>query len=393
MADTRFKTKVQILNNSLEVVAEILRFYPLNNDGMILRYSKELSDWGFCTFRISTKDPILSQYGDILVPHRYHVRIKRDGVTVWSGAIIDNPDRNKTYIEVKAAEYDFYLDNILIHRDASVTSGDGKENYKTFSSGTMAAAITTLINDAKSDWGTNSVMNNLTVGTIENPDYPAGFLNSSGAPLTGAWSFSSFVTLQFDYMSVYYVLKAFGLYTNCDFEIDENMVFDFKKFIGSKTNNVTFRYGTQGNIVDYSNPRKGDKMVNDFWAIAADNSGNVLHVEQSDSVSRNTYGLLQKAQAFTDVKDQNFLKTRANASLNLLKNPDVSALSVILDEKGYPLGQYDIGDFVTVDIQDHVISFNQMMRIVGITVNLHNTGREMTTVQMNQPDPLDVGTA
>lgn len=384
------KTVVQILDNSLAVVGEILQFYPLNKDGMVLRYSKELSDWGSCTFRVSTKDPILTQYGDILVPHQYHLRIKRGDSIVWAGAIIDNPDRNKTYVEVKAAEYEFYLDSILIHRDASVTAGDGKENYATFSSGTMSSAISTLITNAVADFGATSVMKNLTIGTVENPNYPAGFVDASGAALTGPWSFSSFVTLQFDYMSVYYVLKAFGLYTKSDFQVTSDLVFNFQKFIGSKTNNVTFHYGTQGNIVDYSNPRNGDKMVNDLWGIAADTSGNVLHVEQSDSVSRNTYGLLQKAQAFTDVKDQNFLKTRTNATLNLLKSPDVSAMSVILDEKGYPLGQYDIGDLVTVQITDHVINFNQVMRVVGLTVNLHQTGREMTTVQMNQPAPEDI---
>lgn len=385
------KTVVQVLDNNLNVVGEILRFYPLNKQGMILRYSKELSDWGLCTFRVSTKDPFLTQYGDILIPHQYHIRIKRGTTIVWSGAIIDNTDRNNAYVEVKAAEYDFYLDKVLIHRDASVKTGDGKENYRTFSTGTMSTAVTNLVNDAVSDFGVGSVMSNLTLGTIENPNYPTGFVDATDHSITGAWNFTDFITLQFDYMSVYYVLKAFGIYASCDFEIDENMVFDFKEFIGNKNNNLVFVYGRQGNIVDYSSPRHGNNMVNDLWGIAADTNGNILHVEQSDSTSRGTYGLLQTAQAFTDVKDQNFLKTRVNETLNLIKNPDVSALNVVLNEKGYPLGQYDIGDIVTVKIKDHVIDFNQPMRIVGITVNLHGTGREMTTLQMNSPNPRDVG--
>jgi hypothetical protein len=385
------RTVVQVLDNDLQVVGVLTRFYPLNKDGMILRYSKELSDWGTCLFRVSTKDPFLTQFGDILVPHQYHIRIVRDETVVWSGSIIANTDRNKLYVEVKGAEYDFYLDKVLIHRDASVTSGDGKENYATFSSGTMAAAITTLLNNAITDFGATSPMKNLTLSTIDNPDYPEGFVNASGVALTGAWSFTDFVTLQFDYHSVYYVLKAFGVYVSCDFEIDEDMVFTWKKFIGNKNNNLVFTYGNQGNIVDYSNPRHGERMTNDLWGIAADNAGNVLHVEQSDSASRNTYGLLQTAQAFVDVKDKNFLKDRVNQTLKLVKDPDVSALSVILDEKGYPLGQYDIGDIVTIKIADHVIDFDQAMRIVGITVNLHETGRELTTLQTNLPDPLDIG--
>lgn len=385
------RTTVQILDNTLAVVGELTRFYPLNQDGMIVRYSKELSDWGKCLFRISTKDPFLTQFGDILVPHQYHIRIKRGGTVVWSGGIVDNPDRNKLYVEVQGAEYDFYLDKVMIHRDTSVTAGDGKENYRTINSGTMASVVTGLINDAVADFNASSVMKHLTVGTVENPNYPDGFVDASGAALTGPWDFTDYVSLQFDYMSVYYVLKAFGVYASCDFIITPDLVFKFQNFIGNKQSNLVFTYGKQGNIFDYSLPRHGENMANDIWGIASDPNGVVLHVEQTDSESINKYGLLQTAQAYSDVKDQNFLKTRTNATLALTKNPDVSALSVILNENGYPLGQYDIGDIVTMRIKDHVIDFDQLMRIVGITVNLHQTGREMTTLQCNSPDPKDVG--
>lgn len=387
------RTVVQVLNNDLEVVTELKNFYPLNEQGMILRYSKELSDYGLCTFRVSTKDPFLEQFGDFLVPHANHIRVKRGGVTVWSGAIIDNVERNKNFIEVRAAEYDFYLDKVLIRRDAEVTTGDGKNNYRTFNSGTMAAAVQDLIEKAKIDFGSDHPMAGLSISSIENPDYPQGFVDAAGAALTGGWNFSSFITLQFDYHSVYYVLKAFGLYTNSDFEIDENLQFNFKKFIGNKQTGLTFEYGTQGNIVDYNSPRLGRRMINDYWAIAADNQGKILHVNQRDNPSVQTYGLLQGADAFSDVKDMNFLKTRANESLKFLKTPDDSPINITLDEKGYPLGQYNIGDIVTVKVKDHVINYNQPRRIVGITVNLHNTGREMMTLQTNRPDPADMGGA
>lgn len=385
------RTVVQILSNDLEVVSEVKSFYPINQHGMILRYSKELSDWGKCTFRIATSDPILSQYGDILIPHQYHIRIKRENKVVWAGGIISNPTRNKLYVEVTGAEYDFYLNKIFIRRDASETAGDGKENYKLFNSGTMSSAVTTIINNAVSDFNSTSPMKSLTVGTIENPNFPDGFTDADGDALTGAWTFSDYVALQFDYMSAYYVLKSFGVYANSDFEITPDMEFNFKKFIGNKQTDLVFRYGTQGNIVDYNLPRRGEDMVNDLWGVAADNDGVVLHTEQSDSVSVKTYGKLESAQAFSDVKNKSFLKSRTNATLNLLKNPDVSAVNVVLDENGYPLGQYDIGDIVTVQIKDHVIDFSEPMRVVGITVNLHNTGREMTTVQTNRPDPNDIG--
>lgn len=387
------RTVVEILDLQLNKIAEVKNLYPLNKAGMVLRYSKELSDYGLATFRVSTKDPLLEELGDILEPHRYHIRIRRAETVVWKGVIVDNPERNKNFIEVEAAEYDFYFDKVLIRRDSETTPGDGRDNYRTFTTGTMAAAVTTLLTNAKADFGTNHPLNGLVIDSsnIENPDYPLGFSDGSGNALTGGWNFTDFVQLQFDYHTVLYVLKAFGIYASCDFEVDEDLNFYFKPFIGNKQTGITFSYGTQGNIVDYNSPRYGKRMVNDLWGIAADLDGKILHVEQKDTESVNTYGLLQGPEAFADVKDQNFLKTRVNESLNFTKTPDDSPINILLDEKAYPLGQYDIGDIVTVQIKDHIIDFNQPRRIVGITINVHNTGREMVTLQTNKPKDSDVG--
>lgn len=384
------RTTVCIYNLSLEKVAEVKNLYPINKNGDILRYSKELSDYGTATFRVSTKDTLFAEAGDILVPHRYNIRIKRGTTTVWSGAIIENPQRNKNFIEVVAAEYDFYLDKVLIRRDAETVAGDGKNNYRVLNSSTMAAVVANLIQGAKEDFGSSHPLSDLTVRTITNPNYPANFVNESGVALTGGWTFTDFVSLQFDYHTVYYVLKAFGVYAAADFEIDENLNFDFKPYIGNKSTGITFEYGTQGNIIDYNFPRLGKRMVNNLWGIAADSDGKVLHANQSDTTSHNTYGLLQGAVAYSDVKDLNMLKSRMAEELQFTKTPEDSPVNVVLNEKAYPLGQYGIGDMVTVKIKDHVIDFNQPRRIVGITVTVHNTGREITVLQTNKPRERDM---
>lgn len=387
------KTVVEVLDRSLNKVAEIKNLYPINKDGMVLRYSKELSDYGQCLFRVKSNDPVFDSLGDILQPHVYNIRIKRGVAVVWAGAIVDNLQRTKNFIEVKAVEYEYYLDKILIRRDSETTAGDGKDNYRIFSSGTMATAVTTLVNNAISDFGSSHPLGTgrMTVGTVDNPNYPEGFRDVSGSPLTGGWSFSSTIALQFDYHSVYYVLKAFGLYTNSDFEIDENRIFNFRTFLGNKQNPLTLEYGTNGNVVDYNTPRLGRRMVNDLWAIAADTDGKILHVEQVDTDSVNTYGRLQDSQAYSDVKDLAFLKTRANQDLQFTKTPDDAPINILLNETGYPLGQYDIGDIITVKIKDNIIDYHKSRRIVGITVNLHETGRELTTVQTNAPRAKDMG--
>lgn len=387
------RTVVEILDKSLNKLAEVKALYPINNQGIILRYSQELSDYGKCTFRISTQDPFFTTFGDIIDPHTYHIRLMRDGTKVWQGAIVDNVERNKNYIEIGGLEYEYYLDKVLIRRDAETVAGDGKNNYRTFSSGTMAAAVLDIVTKAKTDFGTNHPLGNMVVSSsnIDNPNYPPGFTNADGNALTGPWSFSSFVNLQFDYHSVLYVLKAFGIYTNCDFELDETLTFYFKTFLGNKANRLTFEYGTFGNVIDYNAPRLGKRMANDLWGIAADDAGKILHVNQRDEASIQARGLLQDAQAFADVKAKNFLKTRVSEQLQFLTTPEVSPINLLMNEKAYPIGQFDLGDIVRVKIKDNIIDVNEPRRIVGITINAHNTGRELITVQTNKPRDKDIG--
>lgn len=391
------RTKVEILNSSLEKIAEVKSLLPLNKGGTILRYSTELSDYGFCSFRMSVHDPLFTRLGDITKPHKYHIRIMRDNGVAWKGAIVDNPQRNKSFIEIRGAEYEFYLDKAPITRTSKVGYGEIEPSqdiglhYRVFKTGSMANAVTALINEAKGYFGASHILNGMSVGTIENPDYPNNFSTSSGASLTGSWNFSDDVVLQFDYQTVLYALKAFGIYAEADFDLDENLIFNFKKFLGNKQPNVSFEYGSRGNIADYNAPRFGSNMVNDYTGIATAPDGTVLHSDKSDSVSIGEYGKMWGVTAYGDVKDKNALTARLSGELFLIKDPSDSPLNLVLNEKGYPLGLYGIGDLVNVKITSAAVDYEAVKRIVGIGVNVHNTGREIITVQTNNPKPKDLG--
>src|SRR6266567_4720697 len=161
------KTVVELLDSSLGKIAEVRALEPLDKNGYILRYSKELSDYGYASFRINNYDPIFTTLGDVVLPHRYHVRIRRGGTTVWQGAIIDNPIRNNTFIEVKAAEYEYYLDHVLVNRTSAVGYGEVAPavdiglHYRIFSSGTMASAVSTVISEAAAKLGSQHLMSGL----------------------------------------------------------------------------------------------------------------------------------------------------------------------------------------------------------------------------------------
>lgn len=389
-------TFIEILDSNLNFITRVKSPYPLNKGGTILQYSKELSDFGQCKFRISNYDPAFTTFGDITKPHSYHVRINRNGNYVWQGAIIENSKRTKDFTEVVAAEYVWYLGKILINR--SSTGPNGETNiYRIFNSGTMSSAVTAVINEVIARWGsTNHALASLSLGTIENPNYPPNMTDGNGKKLTGAWSFGNGTTapqLTFDFHSVLYVLKSFGTYSYADFNIDSSLKFNFKKFLGNDHHyDVNFVWGQQGNAVDFNVTRLGQRQVNQIWGIAVDNTGRILNQSQSDETSKKTNGILEGVMAFADIKDQGTLNARVSAELPLVSTVDASADTFVLDEKAYPLGLYDIGDIISAKVNHTAFTYNEIKRIVGISVSLNDTGRELTTVQLNTPLPWQYGT-
>lgn len=386
--------QIELLDSTLTKLTEVVTPYPLNKSGTVLRFSKELSDFGQCTFRISAFDSLWADFGDIVFPHQYHVRIRRNGAIVWQGAIIENTKRNKQYIEVVAAEYEWYLSKILINRSSNnPATGTADGVFRIFNSGTMATAVTNVMNETITNIkGANSkhVLSTMTLGTIENPNYPPNMTNNSGTKLTGAWSFSTSLQLTYDFQTVLYLLKSFGIYSYSDFYIDNSLVFHFKKFVGNDRHyDVNFKFTkNNSNIIDYNLPRLGQRMVNKLYGIATDINGKILNSPQSDQTAITKYGLLEGVAAYADVKDQGILNARTQAELPLVSTPDSTNVIIVLDENAaYPLGVWDIGDIVNMAVSNNGIDFKEIRRVVGVSVDVNDTGREFTTVQSNIPRP------
>jgi hypothetical protein len=389
--------KIEILKKDLTKVAEVLNPLPLDGRGTILTFSKELSDFGQCKFRVLAFDQILTQYGDILQPHQYHVRVRRNGKVVWQGAIIDNTKRTTQFIEVLAAEYEFYLSKVLVKRSSTdPATGTANGIYRIFSSGTLSTAVTNIIDEtiALLDTTNNSssILSGMTLGTVENPNYAPNMTDSTGASLTGAWNFTTNFQLTYDFQTVLYVLKSLGIYSYADFYIDNSLVFNFEKFVGNNRHyDVNFIFNKSGevaqsNIIDYNLPRLGGSMVNDLYGIATDTNGVVLHKDHTDQTSITANGLMQGVAAYSDIKDSGILDARVQAELPLVATPDETNAMVVLNETtAYPLGIWDIGDIVTINVQNTGVSFDEIRRIVGVSVQVNDTGRETTVVQTNRP--------
>jgi hypothetical protein len=396
------KTEIQILDSNLGLITTVISPHPLGG-GNIVQYSKELSDYGQCTFRISSYDPQFASYGDILVHHANHIRLQRNNVTVWQGAIIENPKRTKDFVEVVAAEYLWYLGKKLVHRtsiDPATNTADGI--YRIFNTAngatTMSAAVTAIMNETISDYqSTNHALASLALGTIQNPPYPPNITNAASPPaaLSGPWMFgdgTSAPALTFDFHTILYILKQFGAYTYADFNIDNNLKFNFESFLGNDLRNlVTLTWAEGGNSVDFNVPRLGQRQINSLYAIATDENGNVLHQLQTDQASITTSGLLEGVAAYVDIKDQATLNARAQAELPLISTPNGAATTMQIDEQAYTPGAFSVGDVINQIVNHKAITYNQPRRVVGMTTVVHNTGREMTTVQLNALLPFQPG--
>lgn len=376
--------QIELLDKDRNFIAPVQVLAPINSAKDTIFFTYRLSSWGQMKFRVGTKDPIFDAVGDALEPYKYHVRLKRYGSVIWQGVIVKNPERNRRYVEVVAFTYEYLLSKILIRHDTSVTAGDGLDNYRTFSSGTMATAVQQLLTDAIADCGSGNPIADITTGTIENPNFPANYTRADNTALTGTWTFSSDMTLQYDYRDAFYVINSMAMYPACDFELTKDLVFNFKQFIGNKQPTLSFTYGEFGNVLDYNLPRNGERMANSLVGVAADFGNQILHVEKTDNESLNTYGKIQGVAAYIDVKNVNALRSRLEEELRLISTPD-SELQLTLNDRAYPIGQYGIGDIVNVKIDDHVVQFDQQRRIVGINVSISNNGSDTIRLFTNRP--------
>lgn len=379
---------VEILDNTRTPITRIQSFHPLNTSGQWLQYGSKLSDYGQAKFRVGMRDPAFTQFGDILVPFANHVRIYRGNTMVWSGIIVKNPVRNKNWIEVVAYTYEYMFTTVLVKHDVSTTAGDGKDNYRTFSSGTLATAIQNVLTETKQFVDSNNVLKNLSIRYLENPNFPANYTQANGSPLTGTWTFSSDMTLSFDYRDVLFVLQTLAAYPACDFIVTDSgstgLIFDFKQFIGNKQPDLVFEYSNYGAIEDYNIIMDGESMANDLVGVAADYGNQILHATQADSASITRYGRIQGVAAFIDIKNVNALKSRLSEQLRNVSTPD-GEIQVLLNDRAYPIGQWGLGDTVTLRIRDNINNLDSIRRIVAYSVKVHTTGKESVQLITNPP--------
>lgn len=376
---------VEILDNTRTPITQLKGFVPLNGLGDMLTFSNVLSSAGTCTFRLATIAPELTKFGNILQPWANHVRIKRDGAIVWQGIIGDELHRNSRYIQVVAYTYLHEYTKVLVaHKDGQTLSGGQVDDTRNFNAGTMAAAVSTIINEAVAG-ATGRVIQGTTLGTVQNPNFPTGYLDAAGTNIGGtAWTFSSNFQIGFAYKTTLYILAALASFVQYDFELTQNLQLNFQQRIGSDNLGVVFEYAQYGTIEEFDSPIDGKNQVNSIIGLAADINGILIKDTETDAASIAQYGKLEAVAAYQDIHNKNVLQSRLKDELRLNSTPDTE-IKITLNERAYPLGQYSLGDTCTFRVKYGAIMVDEPRHIVGILVRLHTTGKEHIVLTTNKP--------
>lgn len=375
--------KIEVLDRDLQPITSLNVFVATDQMGNYLEYGSRLSSYGEAKFRILTKDIAWDRFGNIFDPYQNHIRIYRANQLVWSGVVVDLPQRNKRYIEIKGRTYLHILEKVLVKHDAP--DGNNAEYFRTFKSGTMADAVRAIMTESITDTAAYPIISKITIGTIINPKYPQGFVDTANVSIAGQdWKFTPDIALKFDERDIFFVLSQLANYSQCDFEITQDLVFNFIPRIGSRKVDMVFDYGVGGAIDDYNAPLWGSRMANHLVGIAADKDYVILKTEASDSASIAKRGRLSGVAAYIDVKNKNALNTRLAEELRFVSEPDAE-LSMIMNDKAAPLGTYNLGDTVTAVIEDGPISVRQERRVIGYDVKVNETMDETVRIMTNKP--------
>lgn len=375
--------KIEVLDRDLQPITSLNVFVPTDQSGNYLEYEARLSSYGTARFRILTKDIAWDRFGNIFDPYQNHIRIYRSNLLVWAGVVVDLPMRNKRFIEIEARTYLHVLEKVLVKHDAP--DGNNAEYFRTFKSGTMADAVKAVMTESISDTAAYPVIRMITLGSIINPKYPKGFVDTANNSIAGQeWKFTADIALKFDERDIFFVLSQLANYSNCDFEITEDLVFNFIPRIGSRKVDMVFNYGVGGSVDDYNAPLWGSRMANHLVGIAADKDYVILKDEISDSASIARRGRLSGVAAYIDVKNKNALKVRLGEEIRFVSEPDAE-LDLYMNEKAVPLGTYGLGDTITAVIKDGPINVRQERRVVGYRIKVNLTMDESVRVMTNKP--------
>jgi len=326
-------------------------------------FSMAINEPGSFTAEINLADPNIRKMApiDLTTPAKAALWIDRGGTLIWGGIVWGRTYDAATYrLKLSGSTFDSYGAKRLV--DYSTT----------FSEDEIQIAV---------DLWTN--MQNTAHGNINCP----AIFTASGKTVSQQWQTS-------DYKFVTDALKDLTNQGTFDYTVSvfwngngapaQQLVFGYPN-LGRTTSASGLQFSTPGNILSYTYQEDGGIVANRTFAI-----GNGSGADQLAAASLNTgslsvgYPVLDQVTSYKDVTDQTALQALSDADLALYSQPVAQVQIVVRGDSSPTLGNYNIGDYCTLNITDPRFpnGYTDTFQIRTISVALDDSGVEKVTLSL-----------
>ena len=173
--------------------------------------------------------------------------------------------------------------------------------------------------------------------------------------------------------------------THCEILTDTDFKLHCKKMIGEdKSSSVIFRFirnlQNANSIDSFTLLSEGKELFN---KITCYGKNNIIIAVRQDNDSIAEFGLLEKVRYFTEIEDQNTLNKNAEALLAFHK-PIKEIPSIKPNKTKIDLFNYSVGDRVRVVIKHGILDFDQIHRILAISVSVGRNNEESIDIEIAQ---------
>lgn len=171
--------------------------------------------------------------------------------------------------------------------------------------------------------------------------------------------------------------------TGGELQVDTDFRLNFKTQIGEdRTANVIFRFvqnlQNANSIDNFTLVEEGKELFN---RVICYGKNRIISSILEDTASISKFGLLEKVRHFTQIEDQNTLDRMAQELLDFHK-PEKVIPTIEPKKEKVDLFDYGIGDRVRVIIKHALLDFDQVHRILEITVSVGRNNEEKIQIKI-----------
>ncbi len=319
--------------------------FPAND----LSFSETLNAPGGMSFTVPVRHPKCTR--DNLNPGRDEIHIYRDDDMVWGGYLWTAEASDEKDVRFGGEGYWSRMRRRYVDVDKVYTDTDQFDIVRDLVDFTQGQTMGQL------GWTHYSMTDSGILRDAEYKGYERRYIGEIVEEMASWFQGFDFEVTVDKKLRLYYPSKG---------TIQPNVVFELGKNIGGLSYSID-----------------AQNVASEYSALGGGDGSSTCIATVFDATSRSTYGLLETAQSFSDIKFFADLQGEATQELNMVKDPRWQPqLSVhYTDDLVFP--DLSLGDTVRVRADWGYINLDDQFRVIAITQAINNQGREATTVFMD----------